>query len=123
VKEATLQRTVTLGLLAFIVFLFVGLGSAHCDERRDVARPAALYLSLSAADLGSTQWAIRNGATEGNPWMAEHGAAKQLAVSAALTAADIHLQKRGHHRKLRVLVTVLRVAAVGINIHNARRKQ
>lgn len=93
---------------------------AHCA---DVAKPAGLYLSLSAADLGSTAWARQNGADEGNAFMRSDAVAKQLAVAGILTAADIHLQKKGHQRKLRVIVTALRVAAVVVNVSNARRKR
>lgn len=114
-------REYLLTALLTIVATTVAL-EASCGER-DVVRPAAIYLSLSAADLGTTAWATRNGAAEGNAFMRDHAVAKQLAVAAALTAADIHLQKSGHHRKLRVVVVVLRVSAVAFNLHNARRRR
>ncbi len=100
--------------------LVLGASEAHCA---DVVKPAALYLSLSAADLGSTALAEANGATEANPWMRSHRVPKQLAVSAALTFADVRLQRTGHHKRLRVIVTAVRVVVVAINLHNARRER
>jgi hypothetical protein len=125
VKETTLQLGIKSFLLGFIVFLFIGLGNAHC-EPVNVVKPSALYLSLSAADLGSTEWAIRNGASEGNGFMASHRTEKQLAVSAAFIAADVMLQKRGHKgkaRALRVVYAVGRLAAVAVNVSNAQRRK
>jgi hypothetical protein len=125
-REITLQRVVKVSLLVFVVWIFVGLGQAHCQERADVVKPAAIYLSLSAADLGTTEWAIRNGASEGNPWMKEHRIAKQAAMAGAFTLADYHLQKRGHRgkaRALRVVYAVGRLAVIAINVRNAQGKR
>ena len=104
------------------LLLALVLATAATAGAADVVKPAGLYLSLSAADLGSTAWARQNGASEGNPFMSSNAVAKQLAVAGILTAVDVHLQKKGHHRKLRVLVTVLRVAAVVVNVTNARKR-
>jgi hypothetical protein len=125
VKETTLRRVIGTSLLVFVVWIFVGLGQAHC-EPVNVVKPAAIYLSLSAADLGSTEWAIRNGAYEGNSFMSSHRTEKQLAVSAAFIAADVMLQKRGHKgkaRALRVVYAVGRLAAVAVNVSNAQRRK
>jgi hypothetical protein len=109
----------------FVVWIFVGLGQAHC-EPVNVVKPAALYLSLSAADLGSTEWAIRNGASERNSFIASHRIAKQAAMAGAFTLADIELQRRGHKgkaRALRVVYAVGRLAAVAVNVSNAQRRK
>jgi hypothetical protein len=95
-------------------------------EPVDVAKPAAIYLSLSAADLASTEWAIRHGATERNPFMDSNRIAKQAAMAGAFTAADVFLQSKGKRqeaRALRIVYAVVRVAAVAINVHNARGKR
>lgn len=103
-----------------VLFTFVAL-EARCA---DVVKPAAIYLSLSAADLGSTAWAIRNGAHEGNPAMVNHRAVKQLAMASAFTGADVLLQRNGKRREARVLRVVyaaVRVTAVVLNVRTARR--
>jgi hypothetical protein len=107
--------------LALVLF-FTALNASGAD----VAKPAAIYLGLSAADLASTEWALANGATEGNPFMASHRVPKQLAMAAALTAVDVHLQRKGQPgkaRALRIVYAVIRVAAVAVNVHNARRER
>lgn len=120
----TTRRAITLGVLAFVVLLGFGLAEAHCAE---VAKPAALYLSLSAADLGSTAIAMHNpGVTEGNAFMSGRRLEKQLAVAVALTAADVQLQRSGHPRgakALRIAVTVVRFAAIAVNLHNVGQGQ
>ena len=120
-RERNLRRVITVSLLVFVAWIFVGLGQAHCSN---VAKPAAIYLGLSAADLVSTECAIRNGATEGNPFMQSNRIAKQAAIASAFVGADVLLQRKGktgHARALRVTYAVLRLAAVAVNVRNARR--
>lgn len=117
----TVRRLVTVALILFIVELAVSLKAAHCA---DVTRPAALYLSLAAADLGSTAYALDNGMAETNPLMRSYALPKQVASAALLTFADVKLQKAGRPgraRALRIAVTVIRVGVVAINVRNARR--
>lgn len=120
-KESSFQRLITVLLLFFVISLGIGLAQAHCEE---VAAPAALYLSLSAADLGTTAMALHTpGVSEGNAFMRGHRIEKQLALAGLLTLVDVKLQKRGHAKALRVAVTVIRVAAITINLHNAGRQR
>lgn len=91
----------------------------------DVAKPGAIYLSLSAADLGSTAMALHApGVSEGNGVMRSHAIEKQLAIAGLLTFVDVKLQKR--HPKgvkaMRAAVIVIRVLAIGINLRNARER-
>lgn len=114
-------RYVITALLAiFITFLAM---DAHCEEV-NVTKPASIYLSLSAADLASTEWAISHGAEEANGLMASHRYAKQAAMAGAFTATDVWLQAKGKKREaraLRVVYAAFRVAAVAVNVRNARR--
>lgn len=121
-KERTLRFAITVALILFIVEMAVALKTAHCA---DVVKPAAIYLSLSAADLASTALATQNGAIEGNAFMRSHRIEKQLVVAGALTAADAYLQKKGGRgvRALRISVAVIRVGAVVVNVRNARRQR
>lgn len=96
-------------------------------ERGGIGRvvvPAAIYLSLSAADLGTTEWAVRHGYTEANPLMQSHRIEKGLAVAGAFLAADLYLQKREQPtaaKVLRVTYAVARVGAVALSVRNMRR--
>lgn len=117
--STTTRKVVTIALIAFCAFLFIGLAEAHCSE---IATPTALYFSLSAADLGSTALALHNpGVSEGNRFMAGHRIEKQLALAGLLTLMDVRLQKSGHQKGLRIAVTVIRFAAIAVNVHNAGR--
>lgn len=109
----------------FTVALSAGAAMSSCEEL-DVAKPAAIYLSLSAADLGTTEWAVRHGYVESNPWMQSHRIEKQLAVTGAFLAADFYLQKKERRtgvRVLRVTYAVARIGAVALSVRNMRRGQ
>lgn len=106
-------------LVAFLLFF-----TAPSLHAADVAKPALIYASLSAADLGSTAWAIRNGAQEGNSFMARDREVKQLAMASAFLGADLWLQSKGKKREakaLRITYAAVRVFAVAVNVRNARR--
>jgi TPP-dependent pyruvate/acetoin dehydrogenase alpha subunit len=87
----------------------------------DVATPAAIYLSLSAGDLGSTAIAMHNGASEGNAFMRSGAVAKQFTLAAGLTALDVRLKRPGQKKALRAAVIVVRVVAIAVNVRNAGR--
>lgn len=121
IRESTFQRLITVLLLVFVISLAVGLVQAHCAE---VVKPALIYGSLSAADLASTSWAEHHGSSEGNAFMRSDRVLKAAALASALTVADAYLTSRKRRRSakaLRISVAVVRVAAVAINVRNARR--
>jgi hypothetical protein len=59
-RASTGTQYLVTALLTIFVASVVLASEAHCSDV-NVVKPAAIYLSLSAADLGSTEWAIRNG--------------------------------------------------------------
>ena len=85
-----------------------------------------LYGAPALADLATTEWVLRNGGTERNPFLQERPV--RLAVNAAVVAAEVwgtrKLQRTGHPRAARVVKVgsfVVRGFAVAWNIRQARR--
>ena len=101
--------------LVLAVLLVMSCALSHAEEVSTV-KPAALYLSLGAADLASTRYAINSGASEANPWMRSHPEAKKLAQAAALTFLDTRLQRRD--KRLAWGVRVVAIVGHGWLIHH-----
>ena len=115
----TRLETAQLRGLFLVLLVLLLMSAALSAEEVSVAKPAALYLSLGAADLATTRHALNQGATEANPWMRSHPEAKKLAQLAALTYLDTRLQKR--HRRLSWVLRGVAVVGYGaVCAHNLR---
>ena len=113
-------RRILKSQLVMIVFLLSSVVQAEERTSKQSHWPKWLEIGCSAADLASTEWVLRKGGREMNPFMRNRGVRLSVNISLSTWMFKTYEPK---HKEAAIVVSAMRCGFAGWNISRALRSR